>query len=301
MSFVSRCMRNKALIVSKCNNSLRFQCNSHRFAVKDKPINSPIISAHLRPNNQSFSYHKYMKCSQSQRFMSNVTQKSSQTDDNSASDDSKQPATEEEDESVSRELKRSTESKFRKYSDDDSQVIYDVSEELDEEIYLYQQKPKNFEAKLEAMDTERGVNGVFDIHQLVDLLRSENLRDIAVIEVPEELNYCQHLVLVTAKSQRQINAFMEYFNKVYKMKKHRKDPFLDIGGNDAIDWKVVDMKNIVLHVFLAKTREYYDIETLWTVGYEFDDKIQRPEADTTIDIMEKHMKYLETIKPLKNY
>jgi hypothetical protein len=94
---------------------------------------------------------------------------------------------------------------------------------------------------------------------------------------------------------------MEYFNKVYKMKKHRKDPFLDIGGNDAIDWKVVDMKNIVLHVFLAKTREYYDIETLWTVGYEFDDKIQRPEADTTIDIMEKHMKYLETIKPLKNY
>ncbi|CAG2122733.1 unnamed protein product, partial [Medioppia subpectinata] len=116
-------------------------------------------------------------------------------------------------------------------------------------------------------------------------------------EVPKELNYCRYMVLGSAASKRHLNAFMEYFNKVYKAKKHVKDPFLDIGGKKAEDWKVVDMKSIVLHLFYGNIREHYDIETLWTVGHEFDEKIQRPEPDTVVDIMEKHMKYLEGLTP----
>lgn len=80
------------------------------------------------------------------------------------------------------------------------------------------------------------------------------------------------------------------------MKKYRKDPFLELGGNDSNDWKVVDMKNIVLHLFMKETRDYYDIETLWTVGEEYDDKTQRPELDPVVDIMEKHIKYLQEMK-----
>jgi hypothetical protein len=57
------------------------------------------------------------------------------------------------------------------------------------------------------------------------------------------------------------------------------------------------MKNIVLHLFMKETRDYYDIETLWTVGEEFDDKTQRPEVDSVLDIMEKHIKYLQEIQP----
>jgi hypothetical protein len=57
------------------------------------------------------------------------------------------------------------------------------------------------------------------------------------------------------------------------------------------------MNNIVLHLFMKETRDYYDIETLWTVGEEFDDKTQRPEVDSVVDIMEKHIKYLQEIQP----
>ncbi len=48
---------------------------------------------------------------------------------------------------------------------------------------------------------------------------------------------------------------------------------------------------------MKETRDYYDIETLWTVGEEFDDKTQRPEVDSVVDIMEKHIKYLQEIQP----
>ena len=81
------------------------------------------------------------------------------------------------------------------------------------------------------------------------------------------------------------------------MKRHPTDPFLDIGGKECPDWKVVDMKNIVLHVFLKPIRDKYDIETLWTVGHEFDEKFQKSETESVTDIMEKHIKFLQEIKP----
>lgn len=53
------------------------------------------------------------------------------------------------------------------------------------------------------------------------------------------------------------------------------------------------MSNIILHVFLRETRELYDIETLWTVGAQFDDKIQRPDTNIVQDIMDKHISFLQ--------
>ena len=120
-------------------------------------------------------------------------------------------------------LKPSMKSKFKKYSDEDSEVIYDVSEELmsaseskpqldiipeewdesREETYLYQQKSKY--KKAIPVEYQRGESGVFDLPELVDFLRSENLKEIAVIDVPDELDYCQYLVLANATSKRHIN------------------------------------------------------------------------------------------------
>ena len=33
----------------------------------------------------------------------------------------------------------------------------------------------------------------------------------------------------------------------------------------------MDLGNIALHIFSAKFRKMYDLETLWTVGPEYDD------------------------------
>jgi ribosomal silencing factor RsfS len=43
------------------------------------------------------------------------------------------------------------------------------------------------------------LTGVFDLEELVDLLRAENAEDTAVIAVPKEMNYADHLVIVTAR------------------------------------------------------------------------------------------------------
>lgn len=52
--------------------------------------------------------------------------------------------------------------------------------------------------------------------------------------------------------------------------------------------------NIVLHVFSASSREHYDLETLWTVGSEYDDKINLTEET---DIMDQYNTFLAEFEP----
>ena len=60
------------------------------------------------------------------------------------------------------------------------------------------------------LTTTGGQTGVFDVNELVTVLREENGRDICVIAVPKEMNYVDHLVLVTGRSTRHITALAEY-------------------------------------------------------------------------------------------
>lgn len=198
-----------------------------------------------------------------------------------------------------------TQDRFIEFKDEDSPTILDVDSDLfkdqNEEFYLYQEKKL---PDFQDIDLTRGKKGVFDVEQLVHLLRSENMVDIVVIQLPPQVKYCDHMVIVTGLSPRQLDSFCEYFLKIYKKKKRDDDPFVRIDGHNksdftqkrTLDWMTVDMGNIVLHLFLKQTREFYDIETLWTVGEQYDDQTQRPVFDPVVDLMEKHIKFLDEIK-----
>ena len=59
-----------------------------------------------------------------------------------------------------------------------------------------------------------GETGVFDVEEVVDLLRDENGKDICVIAVPPELKYVSYLVIVTGRSTRHIRAMAAYIKWV---------------------------------------------------------------------------------------
>ena len=46
--------------------------------------------------------------------------------------------------------------------------------------------------------------------------------------------------------------------------------------------KAMDLANIVLHLLTQEQREYYDLETLWTVGPDFDDATRQLETSGDI-------------------
>ena len=57
---------------------------------------------------------------------------------------------------------------------------------------------------------------MFDLEDLVQILRDERMRDICVIEIPAEQQYARYLILATAFSARHLKSTSEYIYKLVR-------------------------------------------------------------------------------------
>ncbi|XP_068148433.1 uncharacterized protein [Drosophila tropicalis] len=168
--------------------------------------------------------------------------------------------------------------KYKIFRDDDALEIFDVEEARQQE---QQAETSDSEDPLEdqyyGLNLKRGVHGVFDVEDLVELLRRENMDDIFVCYVPEELKYVDHLVICSGRSYRHMLASAEFVRRMFKIKRQKGDLLPRIEGGKSRDWMAMDMGNIALHIFSPKAREEYDLESLWAIGSQYDRESQKPQ------------------------
>lgn len=86
-----------------------------------------------------------------------------------------------------------------------------------------------------------GVFGVFDIEDLVDVLRRENAQNIFVARMPPEVQYCDYICIATSKSTRHMSAIMQFVRRVYKKKRNRTDVVPNTEGKGGNDWMAIDL------------------------------------------------------------
>lgn len=134
-----------------------------------------------------------------------------------------------------------------------------------------------------------GKTGVYDIEDLVELLKKENAIDLCVIKVPKEYSYVDYLCIVTGSSFRHMGGMADFVRKVYKLKRNPEDLIPAIEGRKlSKDWMAMDLGNIALHIFSKEARETYSLETLWTLGVEYEKRTSKP--DTTQEIYDQYVK-----------
>ncbi len=105
------------------------------------------------------------------------------------------------------------------------------------------------------------------------MLKNENVQDVCCIQIPEELNYANYMLIGNCLSDRHLNATFISLNKKYKsLKEKNSKHYLQRKSSKETKWCAMDMGNIVVHLFLPEYREYYDLESLWSCGSEFDEK-----------------------------
>ncbi|XP_015126306.1 uncharacterized protein LOC107047908 [Diachasma alloeum] len=186
-------------------------------------------------------------------------------------------------------------SNFQPFREEDAPVIFDVDEEkkrLDLEAFNAMQDVHD---PYEGLNMKRGVDGVFEIEDLVDLLRKDKAQNIFVATVPKELSYVDYLVIVTGKSPRHMIALATFVRKAYKLKRNDEDIIPKVEGANSKDWIALDLGNIALHIFSKSARELYDLETLWAVGAEYDNQLNQ--ADSEEEFEDRYMKFLEGLQP----
>ncbi|XP_067216533.1 ribosomal silencing factor RsfS isoform X2 [Linepithema humile] len=190
-------------------------------------------------------------------------------------------------------LRAAINEKYKLFSEN-ADVILDVSEErqrINLEELQAQEEVHNPYADL---NLSHGVTDVFDIEDLVALLERDKARNIFVASVPKEYAYVDYIVVVTGKSQKHMSALATFVRKVYKLKKHQTDQIPKIEGEQSKDWIAIDLGNIALHIFSDSARKHYDLETLWTVGSQYDDKTNELEE---LNIMDQYNAFLVDFQP----
>ncbi|KAI8427633.1 hypothetical protein MSG28_002116 [Choristoneura fumiferana] len=183
-------------------------------------------------------------------------------------------------------------SKYQVITDSNATVIENTAEEHFQEENKY----PIFSDEYDGVNLTRGKTGVFEIEDLVVLLQRENSKDIFVATVPQSINYVDYICIVSARSKRHILALAEFVRKVYKKKCYKSDSIPRIEGKGSDEWMALDLGNIALHIFSEKARKVYDLETLWAVGPEYDDQMNK--KHDVADIFQNYSSYLKDLKPL---
>lgn len=85
--------------------------------------------------------------------------------------------------------------------------------------------------------------------------------DTVVLEVGDVLGIVDYFVITSGSNSRQVRTIAEEVEEQVK-RAGGPGPIRTEGLDDA-SWVLLDYGDVVVHVFLAETREFYDLERLW--------------------------------------
>jgi ribosome-associated protein len=86
--------------------------------------------------------------------------------------------------------------------------------------------------------------------------------DITLIDVRELTGIMDTMIVASGNSNRQVKALA---NAVVMDAKAAGYSLLGIEGENSAEWILVDFGEIIIHIMLPATREFYDLERLWSV------------------------------------
>ena len=92
--------------------------------------------------------------------------------------------------------------------------------------------------------------------------------DPLVLDLAELLGVVEAFVIVSGRNERQGSAIVEEIEAQIKVATKRSPIRLE--GHREPSWVLMDYGDVVIHVFLEETREFYDLEHLWSSAPRID-------------------------------
>jgi iojap-like ribosome-associated protein len=86
-------------------------------------------------------------------------------------------------------------------------------------------------------------------------------KDIVTLDVRGLSSFTDYMIICSGSSDRQVQAIASFIEE--SLKKFRILP-IGIEGEKSGKWILMDYDDVIIHIFYELTREFYDIERLWS-------------------------------------
>ena len=98
---------------------------------------------------------------------------------------------------------------------------------------------------------------VDSVHTILDNHKAE---DIVTINLSGKTTFADYMVIASGTSQRHLKALAHYLQDELFKKGHK---YVQLEGAELTDWILVDLGNVIVHLFKPETRQTYDLESMW--------------------------------------
>ena len=103
--------------------------------------------------------------------------------------------------------------------------------------------------------------------KIVTILDLKKARNIKLLHVADKTVLADYFVICTGNSNTQTRALGDEVE--YKLGLEGASP-VNIEGFESATWVLMDYTSVIVHIFNAETRRFYNLEKLWNEAEEVD-------------------------------
>ncbi len=102
---------------------------------------------------------------------------------------------------------------------------------------------------------------------VVEAALDRKAEDVVALDAREVASFADSFVLATGTSDRHVRAIAD---SIVEAVARRGEKPLGTEGYDEGRWILIDLGDVIVHVFQREVREHYDLERLWSDAPELE-------------------------------
>ena len=98
-------------------------------------------------------------------------------------------------------------------------------------------------------------------NEIESILSDNKALEVKSIDLKDKTSIADFMIIASGNSSRHIQALSEIILDYLKKKGINNSR---IEGKDSNEWKLIDGKDIIIHIFHPEKRKFYNLENMWS-------------------------------------
>jgi len=97
---------------------------------------------------------------------------------------------------------------------------------------------------------------------ILAVLDEHSAQDTIEIDIRAKSSVADYMIVTSGRSNRHVGALADYVMRSIKERGHK-----DVGveGLEGCDWVLIDVGDVIVHLFRPEVRVFYNLEKIWSV------------------------------------